>query len=187
MQGTQFQSALEQLRGCIDPKNDDAVAKIFMDLELATVENGGWPVGFFDELERLLRDQNFLDLTNSWNLLYFINNNWEQLSEQQRERLRQILADAFDQYGDWMGAFVTSEILGEHYADEPTLATLANLSKTARLPARAAIPHALETLAKTTHHESLRGLAIRQLQELQKSDSEQVRQEALISLKKLGH
>ena len=77
-----------------------------------------------------------------------------------------------------MGAFVTSEILGEHYADEATLTILANLAKSARLPARAAVPHGLQTL--------VHGLAINQLQELQKNDSEEVRQEALISLKKLG-
>jgi hypothetical protein len=92
----------------------------------------------------------------------------------------------FDKFGDWMGAFVTSEILGEHYADEATLAILPNLGKSARLPARAAVPHDLETLARVTQQESVRGLAINQLQELQKNDSEEVRQEALISLKKLG-
>jgi hypothetical protein len=54
----------------------------------------------------------------------------------------------FDKFGDWMGAFVTSEILGEHYADEATLTILANLAKSARLPARAAVPHGLETLVR---------------------------------------
>lgn len=183
---TQFQSALERLRASNRSRDDEAVAEILKDLELTTVEAGKWPAGFFAELEELLKDQSFLSLKNSWNLLYFINNNWEQLSPRDQEHLRRVLAGAFDRYGDWMGAFVTSEILGEHYADEATLAILADLAETARLPARAAIPHALETLAKTTQHESLRGLAIHQLQALQKSDSEEVRQEALISLKKLG-
>ena len=67
----------------------------------------------------------------------------------------------FDKFGDWMGVFVTSEILGEHYADEATLAILANLGNSARLPARAAVPHGLQTL--------VHGLAINQLQELQKT------------------
>lgn|SRR6266850_3337911 len=185
MYESEFETALEQLRTCVISRNDDTVAKLLMDLDLATVETGEWPVGFFQGLEELLRDQNFLSLTNSWNLLYFIHNNWEQLSAQEQARLRQILADAFDNYGSWMGAFVTSEILGGHYADEATLAILARLAKAARLPARAAVPHALETLAKTTQHEPLRALAIRQLQELQESDSEEVRQETVISLAKL--
>lgn len=183
---TQFQSALEQLRASNRSRDDEAVAEVLKDLELTTVEAGKWPTGFFDELEELLKDQSFLSLKNSWNLLYFINNNWEQLSPHDQEQLRRVLAVAFDKYGDWMGAFVTSEILGEHYADEATLAILADLGKSARLPARAAVPHGLETLARVTQQESVRGLAINQLQELQKSDSEEVRQEALISLKKLG-
>jgi hypothetical protein len=183
---TQFQSALEQLRASSRTRDDEAVAKIIKDLEVTTVEAGEWPVGFFNGLEELLKDQSFLSLKNSWNLLYFINNNWEQLSAGDQEQLRRVVADAFDKYGDWMGAFVTSEILGEHYADETTLAILTDLGKSARLPARAAVPHGLETLAKVTQQESVRGLAINELQELQKSDSEEVRQEARVSLKKLG-
>jgi hypothetical protein len=86
-----------------------------------------------------------------------------------------------------MGAFVTSELLGERYTDYDALATLADLGKNARLPARATVPHGLETLAKTTPDESLRRVAIDRLQELQKSEFEEVRNDALISLKKLGH
>jgi len=183
---TRFQSALEHLRASSRSRDDEAVAEVLKDLELTKVEAGKWPTGFFDELEELLKDQSFLSLKNSWNLLYFINNNWQQLSPHDQEQLRWVLAVAFDKYGDWMGAFVTSEILGEHYADEATLAILRDLGKSARLPATAAVPHGLETLARVTQQESVRGLAITQLQELQKSNSEEVRQEALISLKKLG-
>ncbi len=181
----QFQSALAQLRACIDSRNDDVLEQLFMDLELSTVENGKWPVGFFDGLEGLLKDPSFLSLTNSWKLLYFINNNWEKVSEHEKERLRQLLADTFDKHANWMGAFVTSEILGEHYADESTLAILAGLAKTAHLPEKALAPHGIEILAKTTQQGALRLLAIRQLQELRESDSAEVRQEALISLAKL--
>ena len=51
----------------------------------------------------------------------------------------------------------------------------------------AAVPHGLEALAKTTPDESLRRVGIDRLQELQKSEFEEVRNDALISLKKLGH
>jgi hypothetical protein len=183
---TQFQSALERLSASNRSRDDEAVAEVLKGLEFTTMEAGKWPAGFFNELKEFLKDQSFLSLKNSWNLLYFINNNWEYLSPSDQQQLRRVLTTAFDKFGDWMGAFITSEILGEHYADEATLSALAELAKTARLPARAAIPHALETLARTTQHESLRGSAIQQLYGLQKSDSEEVRQEALISLKKLG-
>ena len=51
----------------------------------------------------------------------------------------------------------------------------------------AAVPHGPETLAMTTPDESLRRFAIDRLQEPQKSEFEEVRNDALISLKKLGH
>jgi hypothetical protein len=83
------------------------------------------------------------------------------------------------------GRLLRLRFLANTTQNEATLAILADLGKSARLPARAAVPHGLETLARETPQESVRGLAINQLQELQKSDSEAVRQEALISLKKL--
>jgi hypothetical protein len=155
-----------------------------------TIEVERWPDGFFEGLERLMRDPNFLGLANSWKLFYFITSNWEQISEheseQEKERLREILGEAFDNCGDWMGAFVIGEILGEHYPDEVTLAILARLAKTANLLNVQLLPQALEHLAKATDRESLRSQAIQQLQELGKSDSVEVRDEAFTSLAKLG-
>jgi hypothetical protein len=186
MRESEFGVALEKLRMCMVTRNGDEITDVLMELETITLEVEAWPAGFVDGLQGLLKDQNFRSLTNSWNLLYFISGNWEQLSEQARDGLRVILAESFDTYGTFMGPFVTAEILGEHYADSTTLTILAHLAKSARLPARVLIPHALETLANTTQDELLRGRAIRQLQELKESDSEEVRDEASLSLAKLG-
>jgi hypothetical protein len=157
-----------------------------MDLDSLTIEVERWPDGFFEGLAGLLRDPHFLDLAKSWKLFYFIASNWEQISEREKERLREVLGQAFDNCGDWMGAFVIGEILGDHYADEATLAILERLTKTASLLTRQLLPHALEHLAKATDRESLRSQVIQQLQELGKSDSEEIRHEALTSLAKLG-
>jgi hypothetical protein len=135
---------------------------------------------------KVLGDVDFLSLNNSWKVLYFINNNWGQLSGKDRASLRGVMATSFDRYADWMGAFQTAEILGEHYADEETLEILVSLGKTAKLPARAAIPHALETLARTTRQHSLRRSAVGQLCLLEKSPSTDVQREASIALKKVG-
>jgi hypothetical protein len=81
---------------------------------------------------------------------------------------------------------VIGEILGEHYADDKTLAILARLAKTKHLHWRELVPHALETLAKTTTETRLRSLAILELQSLKEHDSEYVRKEAVLSLAKLG-
>jgi hypothetical protein len=182
----ELQTALEQLRACVCSQDDDEFARILSDLEVAILEIDKWPVSFFEDLEEFLKDSNFLSLASSWKLLYFINNNWEHLSEHEKERLRDVLADTFDKHWNWMGAFVTSEILGNHYADEQTLGTLARLAKTARLPERSLAPHGIGILARTTEQEALRRLAIHELQELKESESEEVRDEAQIALGKLS-
>jgi hypothetical protein len=186
MEDTELYVALNQLRECIRTRDDDEVENVLMDLESITLEMDLWPIDFFDGLEQLMRDQRFLSLGKSWKLFYFINNNWSQISESDKENLRQTLAEAFDNCGDWMGAFVIGEILGEHYADEKTLAILARLAKAQHLHWRELVPHALETLAKTTTETPLRSLAIQQLQELKEHDSEYVREEVVLSLAKLG-
>jgi hypothetical protein len=153
---------------------------------LALVSAMGTTTTSLRSFRRWTRDPNFLGLANSWKLFYFITSNWEQISEHEKERLREVLGTAFDNCGDWMGAFVIGEILGEHYPDEVTLAILARLAKTANLLNVQLLPHALEHLAKATDRESLRSQAIQQLQELGKSDSVEVRDEAFTSLAKLG-
>jgi hypothetical protein len=186
MDGTEFQLALERLRGCIPSRDNDEIENVVTDLDLFTIEVERWPGGFFEGLEELLRDPHFLGLAQSWKLFYFIASNWEQISEREKERLREVLGQAFDNCGDWMGAFVIGEILGDHYADEATLAIMERLAKTGSLNARQLLPHALEHLAKATDRESLRSQAIQQLQKLGKSDLEEVRDEAFTSLAKLG-
>jgi hypothetical protein len=97
---------------------------LFTELETAVLNDDRWPSNFFQGIVELQRDQDFLRLDNSWNLLYFLNNNWEQLSPEQRDELRVVLNEGFDKYQNWMGVFITSELLGERYADDDALATL---------------------------------------------------------------
>jgi len=182
-----LETILEVIRLCKTPADNEKLPGLFTELETTILNDDKWPSNFFQGILELQRDHEFRRLDNSWNLLHFLNNNWEQLSPGQRNELRVVLNEGFDKYENWMGAFVTSELLGERYADEDALATLVDLGMSARLPARAAVPHGLETLAKTTANESLRRLAIDRLQELQKSQSDEVRKEAVISLRKLGH
>jgi hypothetical protein len=186
MDDTEFQLSLERLRGCIRSRDNDEIENVLSDVDSLTIDVERWPDGFFDGLVGLMRDPNFLGLANSWKLFYFITRNWEQISEHEKERLRDVLGEAFDNCGDWMGAFVIGEILGDHYADEVTLVILGRLAKTANLLNMQLLPHALEHFAKATHHQVLKGLAIQQLQELGKSNSDAVREEAFMSLAKLG-
>jgi len=186
MDGTDFQLSLERLQECIRSRDKDEIENVLSDLNSLTIEVERWPDGFFEGLERLMRDPNFLGLANSWKLFYFITSNWELISEPEKKRLREVLGAAFDSCGDWMGAFVIGEILGEHYPDEATLAILTRLAKTANPLNLQLLPHALECLAKATDLESLRSQAIQQLRELAKSDAVELRDEAFASLAKLG-
>jgi hypothetical protein len=181
-----FSTALASLIACKTARADKNVHAIFTELELLSVQSESWPKGFFEELVKLLDDDAYLGLKDSWMLVHFLNNNWEELSDHQSQGLRDVLARAFDKYQDWTGAFVTSEVLGERYPDRATLAILRNLGQNARLPARAAVAHGLETLAKTSSDESLKGLAVNVLRDLEASTFPDVRKEALISLRKLG-
>lgn len=181
------ETVLKDIRLCKAPSDNEKLSALFTELDSAVLHEDKFPDTFFQAILELQREQDFRRLDNSWTLLYFLNNNWDQLTSEQREELRSVLREGFDKYQNWMGAFVTSEILGERYADKDALETLVRLGKGASLPPRAAVPHGLETLAKKTPHESLRRRAIAELQELQKSESEEVRNEASISLKKLGH
>lgn len=182
-----LEAILEEIRLCKAPSDNEKLPVLFEEMDFASFDEGKFPGNFFQGVVELQRNEDFRRLDNSWTILYFLNGNWDQLTSQQREGLRGVLNEGFDKYQNWMGAFITSELLGERYADEKALAALTDLGKSARLPARAAVPHGLETLAKTTPDESLRRVAIDRLQELQKSEFEEVRNEALISLKKLGH
>jgi hypothetical protein len=98
---SQFQLALEQLQICSSSRNDEKLGDILTDLEIATIEVERWPANFLNGLENLLQDSVFLGLKNSWKILHFINGNWDQLSSEDKERFRGILAGAFDGFGDW--------------------------------------------------------------------------------------
>jgi hypothetical protein len=63
---------------------------------------GGWPARSFDSLRELLKDPNFLSLTKSWQLRYFIDSNWEYLSDTDAAGLREVLVDTFDKHSDWI-------------------------------------------------------------------------------------
>jgi hypothetical protein len=177
---------LKDVRSYNDAETNEKLPALFTELELAVLQWDLWPTNFFQEIVEVQLNRDFRKLDNSWTLLHFINNNWTQLLENQKQQLREILRNGFDKYSNWMAAFITSEILGNRYADKGALQILVELGETASAPARAAIPHGLETLAMSTSDDSLRRLAVNHLNHLSGSESEDVRKEALLSLEKLS-
>ena len=181
-----FSEAVQELHSVPISDYDDRVEDICRALDEETMEVGRWPATFFPELLNLLRDSNFLAVRTSWHLLYFIRNNWKRLTSSEASAFKDVLVTGFDKFGDSMGPFLASELLGKFYPDEDTLTVLKKLTKTARPPARELVPHGFETLARKTQDESLRRLAIHELESLLKDDSEAIRSEAAASLKNVS-
>jgi len=177
-----FSQAIQELRSISVSDYEERIEDICRELDGETMEQDGWPASFFPEILNLLSDPQFLSVRTSWNLLLFIKKNWRRLSPTQISALRNTLVLAFDKFGDFTGPLLVSEILGEFYPDENTLAIFRTLSKSANGPARELIPHGFETLAKTTRDHTLRDFAMRELKALLKDDSETVRREAALSL-----
>jgi|SRR6516165_571773 hypothetical protein len=76
MDQSPFWTFLERLRASTRSHDDDAIEEILTELDTGFDTIGAaWPEGFIEELEKLLKDPHFMNLTNSWKLLYFINNN----------------------------------------------------------------------------------------------------------------
>jgi hypothetical protein len=192
-------SELDDLRGGIsDPESvihalhegltnshsdwDDGLEKISMAMPSSTTA----PARTFQELSALLQNAPFLALEKSWCLPYWIRHNWEWFERKQQENLSQILVQSFGQFGSYMGAFVIGEILGECCSDRKAWEALEKLASIAPMPARALVPHGLETLARETTQEELRGMAIEKLRGLARDREEEVSAEARTSLKALG-
>jgi hypothetical protein len=136
-------------------------------------------------VKALLADPSFLALRDSWRLARFLANNWGQLTEPQVQELRPALVAAFDQFQDWLGAFVVAEVLGERYADDAALETLMRLGRTAKGPARTLAAHGLEKLATTRPEGPDRERAIAGLKTFAASGPDELRKEAAESLGRL--
>ncbi|WP_158502165.1 hypothetical protein [Vitiosangium sp. GDMCC 1.1324] len=145
-----------------------------------------FPEDAFERLLSLLSDPVLRAHEGAWGLLKEIDGSWALLTAPQREKLRPLLVESFDQWGSPMGAFVIGEVLGERYCDEDALKALSTLSKGASMPARALVPHGLESLALHTKSAEIRRRAVEMLRELKRDRVAQVRDEACTALRKLG-
>jgi hypothetical protein len=160
----------------------DHLAAFLRELDRSLISFKFFPDEALGRLLLCLSDSAFLGSTGSWRLVHLLDNNWDLLSVEHRSRLRPLLIAVFDNHADFMWAFAVGEILGRRYCDEEALDSLVRLSETARMPARALVPHGIETLARGTDNPRLQELAIERLRSLSNSDIEEVRREALLSL-----
>jgi len=176
---------LDDILAAVELGDSSALAGLILELTTSASLCTGFTDDFFSRVRSLLKKPEFLDLDESWKLSYFLDDAWRLLSVPQREALRGMLTTAFDKHRNYMGAFVIAEILGRRFNDEQALQDLLNLSRVAQLPARALVPHGLETLIENNIQADIKARAVARLRELTKSDDEQVRKEAGISLAKV--
>ena len=182
-----LESALSDIRAIVKSRDTEALSAIILEMEVIVLTVDVLPDMFVHGLSEILQDEASVSVNDSWKIVKFVYDSWEQLTSDQREHLRSVLIRSFDKYSDWMGAFVTVEILGERFADERALDDLAELATTAKLPERAAVPHGMELVAKSALDQSLRALAIKRLEDLASSSIKEVKEEALLALRHLGH
>jgi hypothetical protein len=70
------------------------------------LEEGSFPRDAFDAILAAVQEDEFRDLTGSWKLLRVFEENWEDMSEQQRTELLPALEHAYRFFKDWMACFV---------------------------------------------------------------------------------
>lgn len=137
-------------------------------------------------LSDTFRSPLFHAMEGSWHLIRLVEEDWSAFTEEQRVRLLDPLEFSFNKYTDWMSWFVISEILGENYCCERAFTALKRLAETPEEGPRSLVPHGFEHIAESAADPALRQLALDEILRMRGDVSAQVRDEALISLGRLG-
>ena len=183
----EIRDALAAVRACVVEGDADAVENAIGNLEFYILDADGWPGDLFEGVSDLLGDPAFLAIPTSYRLARLLNENWDELTSPQRNAVRPPLTSAFDRFGDWMGAFVVAEILGDRYADEAALVALEDLSSNGETPAaRELAAYGLGRLAVAVPEGPLHARAVDKLNALAVSSAPEVRKEALQALRRLA-
>jgi hypothetical protein len=167
-------------------KSAPSLSKWLIQAELELVAWDIFPSDMFEEILCLITSETFAALEWSWTFLHFIQNNYDLLGGEQKAKVVEALVNKYSVAGNWMGAFVSSEILGVYYADNNLgVNILKGIANTAHSSLIVCIPHALEIIARTTHSDVIRLSALTELELLRDSSNEHVREEADISIRKI--
>jgi hypothetical protein len=178
-------SADDELKTAITSGDPKALEKTAFDIGNTILQEGVFPNDYFDGLIALLKDDRFLRLEGSWKLIRVFEENWSELSSEQRDRLLSMLEQSYQYFSDWMACFVISGILGEQYGDDRALNVLCRLKRSASEMPRSFVPHGLEHIAKQSPDAKLAMRALAELVEMQRDSSDVVRGEVEESLSRL--
>jgi len=146
-----------------------------------------FPEHNFEFILTLLNRRDFLEMDGSFYLLRVLENDWELLSYDQKERLLATVETAYGLFKDWMSWFVISELLGEYFGDEQALQVLSRLKTLHAEGPRSLVPHGLEHIVTGARNENLTKKAYAELLCMRNDPSEQVRNEVNLSLQRLAN
>ena len=141
---------------------------------------------YFLMILEMIRNEVFLRLDKSWELLVLFQTEWSSITDRQKEQLIVELENTYGKSKDWMFDFIISELLGEYYSNEPAFEVLRRLSTINKEESRALVPHSLEHLIKDSGNIGISTKAHRLLLNMKQDSSELVRNEVIESLRKIN-
>src|SRR5262252_3079210 len=109
-----FHRRLQEIVALGDPEAFETIA---FEISNNVLEEGIFPSDIFKGLLAIFAEDKFQHSDGSWKLIRVFEENWEQLSEEQRNALLPVLEAHYESFSDWMACFVISGILGELYKD----------------------------------------------------------------------
>lgn len=145
-----------------------------------------FPQELLDFLLRLICEAPLLHAEGSNHVLYIFEQNWDILSDSQREALACAIESSFSLAKDWMYCFVASEILGERLSNDEALGILIRLSETQNETARSLVPHGLEHIVRDSGSHQRASQALTRLVDMKHDPSMHVRDEVSDSLRRLS-
>jgi hypothetical protein len=182
MEQNAFYSELRELLASGDPKAFEAMA---FKIGNAVLEEGIFPDDCFAGLLAIFKEEKFQLSHGSWKLIRVFEENWEQLSEVQRDALLPLLEAHYGCFSDWMTCFVISGILGELYRDNRAFEALRRLEHCQKEMPRSFVPHGLEHIVRDSADAELAMRALAELTKMQTDASAMVRDEVTESVTRL--
>jgi hypothetical protein len=177
-----FHGRLQELVALGDPKAFEAMT---FEIGHNVLEEGIFPTDTFKGLLAIFAEHKFQHSDGSWKLIRVFEENWEQLSEEQRNTLLPVLEAHYASFSDWMACFVISGILGELYKDARAFQALCRLSTCQKEVPRSFIPHGFEHIVTDSPDAQLALQALAELTKMQTDHSSTVRGEVNESLRRI--
>jgi hypothetical protein len=154
--------------------------------KLADQEDPPFEANLFDVIVSLFDDGRFLSSPGSYNVLKILENEWGRLTDEQRDALLPVLTDHYVKFDDFMGRFMTAELLGEYYADVRALNSLRIIKIRAVGAQREMIPMGFKCLVQNATDETVRNAAMSELRAMQHDEPLLVQEAAERAVSSLG-